>query len=73
MPSSPLSKVFLTSNHLVLAMEYAPGGDLFRYVSSKRSLGEDEARWFFQQLIVAVDYIHRMVRGVWRGGFGLEV
>ena len=60
MPSSPLFKVFLTSNHLVLAMEYAPGGDLFRYVSSKRSLGEDEARWFFQQLIVAVDYCHRM-------------
>ncbi|KAK2078419.1 hypothetical protein QBZ16_003259 [Prototheca wickerhamii] len=53
-------QVFLTSNHLVLAMEYAPGGDLFRYVSSKRSLGEDEARWFFQQLIVAVDYCHRM-------------
>ena len=55
-------QVFLTKSHLVLAMEYAAGGDLFRYVSARRGLPEDEARWFFQQLIVAVDYCHRMVR-----------
>ena len=54
-------------------MEYAAGGDMFEYVVRKGGLRENEARWFFQQLIVAVDYIHRMVRGVWRGGFGLEV
>jgi serine/threonine-protein kinase SRK2 len=57
-----LSQVFLTKTHLVLAMEYAAGGDLFRYVSARRGLPEDEARWFFQQLMVAVDYCHRMVR-----------
>lgn len=56
-------QVFLTSNHLVLAMEFAAGGDLFKYVSSRRSLPEPEARWIFQQLIVAIDYCHRMVRG----------
>ena len=56
-----LHEVFLTRSHLVLAMEYAAGGDLFRYVSSRRGLPEDEARWFFQQLMVAVDYCHRMV------------
>jgi serine/threonine protein kinase len=43
-------------------MEYAAGGDLFRYVSARRGLPEDEARWFFQQLMIAVDYCHRMVR-----------
>ena len=57
-----LLQVFLTSSHLVLAMEYAAGGDLFRYVSARRGLPEDEARWFFQQLMIAVDYCHRMVR-----------
>jgi serine/threonine-protein kinase SRK2 len=57
-----LREVFLTSSHLVLAMEYAAGGDLFRYVSARRGLPEDEARWFFQQLMIAVDYCHRMVR-----------
>ena len=45
------------------AMEYAAGGDMFEYVVRKGGLRESEARWFFQQLIVAVDYIHRMVRG----------
>lgn len=35
---------------------------MFEYVVRKGGLRESEARWFFQQLIVAVDYIHRMVR-----------
>ena len=43
-------------------MEYAAGGDMFEYVVRKGGLRESEARWFFQQLIVATDYIHRMVR-----------
>ena len=55
-------QVFLTSTHLVLAMEYAAGGDLAHYTSVRRGLGEEEARWFFQQIMIAVDYCHRMVR-----------
>ena len=53
--------MFLTSAHLVLAMEYAAGGDLAHYTSVRRGLGEEEARWFFQQIMIAVDYCHRMV------------
>ena len=53
--------MFLTAQHLAIAMEYAAGGDMFEYVVRKGGLRESEARWFFQQLIVAVDYIHRMV------------
>lgn len=56
------AQVFLTQQHLSIAMEYAAGGDMFEYVVRKGGLRESEARWFFQQLIVAVDYIHRMVR-----------
>lgn len=37
---------------------------MFEYVVRKGGLRESEARWFFQQLIVAVDYIHRMVSGL---------
>jgi len=37
-----------------------PGGDMFEYVVRKGGLKESEARWFFQQLIVGVDYLHRM-------------
>jgi serine/threonine-protein kinase SRK2 len=42
-------------------MEYVPGGDMFEYVVRKGGLKESEARWFFQQLIIGVDYLHRMV------------
>ena len=30
-------EIFLTPNHMAIAMEYAPGGDMFQYV--KRSSG----------------------------------
>ncbi len=55
-------QVFLTATHLCIVMEFAPGGDMFEYVVKKNGLREDEARWFFQQLIVGLDYCHRMVR-----------
>ena len=42
-------------------MEYASGGDLFQLVVRNRGLQESEARWYFQQLIIAVDYCHKMV------------
>lgn len=53
-------EVFLTPKYLCIVMEYAPGGDMFEYVVKKNGLREDEARWFFQQLIVSIDYCHRM-------------
>ena len=43
-------------------MEYAAGGDRFEHVVRTGGLTESEARWFFQQLLVGVDYVHRMVR-----------
>ena len=36
------------------------GGDLFQYVKKRGGLREHEARWFFQQLIIGMDYSHRM-------------
>ena len=35
---------------------------MFEHVVRKGGLKENEARWFFQQLIVGVDYVHKMVR-----------
>ena len=37
----------------------AQGGDLFQYVKRRGGLRENEARWFFQQLIIGMDYSHR--------------
>lgn len=56
-----LSKVFLTKNDLCIVMEYAPGGDLHDYVKRHKCLSEEDARWFFQQLVVAVEYCHKKV------------
>ena len=55
-------QAFLTPQYLAIAMEYASGGDMFEHVVRKGGLKENEARWFFQQLIVGVDYVHKMVR-----------
>ncbi len=56
-----IPQVFLSPKHIGIAMEYAAGGDLFDFVVSRGGLKEDEARWFFQQLICAVDYMHHKV------------
>ena len=71
-----LHEVFLTRAHLVLVMEYAAGGDLFSLVRARGGLEEGDARWFFQQIAVAIDYCHKLVSCgwvVWGGGVrGLE-
>ena len=57
-------QVFLTRTHLAIAMEYAQGGDLFRYVLRHKAarLAESQARWIFQQLVIGLDFCHRSVR-----------
>lgn len=51
-------------------MEYCNGGSLFGTVRTQRRLKESMARWFFQQLILAVDYTHK--RGVANRDIKLE-
>jgi len=58
-------EVFLTKRYLGISMEYAAGGDMFDFfVRNKafvnaKGLHEELARWFFQQLIVALDFCHK--------------
>ncbi len=59
-------EVFLTPKYLAIAMEFACGGDMFEYVIKNKSslpcqgLSEDSARWFFQQLVVALEFCHEL-------------
>ena len=62
-------QVFLTPDYLAIVMEFANGGDMFQLVVANRGLPEQDARWYFQQLIIAVDYCHKMVHP---GSFQLE-
>ena len=56
------AQVFLTAEYLAIAMGYAAGGDMYHRVVRCRGLPEDDARWYFQQLVIAIDYCHRMAR-----------
>lgn len=51
-------EVVLTTTHLAIIMEYAAGGELFERICNAGRFSEDEARYFFQQLISGVSYCH---------------
>lgn len=51
--------VFVTSEFICIVLEYAGTGTLHAYVRRTGHLRESVARWFFQQLTVAVDYCHK--------------
>lgn len=53
-------EVVMTPSHLAIVMEYAAGGELFARICSAGRFSEDEARFFFQQLISGVSYCHSM-------------
>lgn len=53
-------EVILTPTHLAIVMEYASGGELFERICNAGRFSEDEARFFFQQLISGVSYCHSM-------------
>ncbi|KAL6984106.1 Serine/threonine-protein kinase sapk2 [Sarracenia purpurea var. burkii] len=53
-------EVLLTPTHLAIVMEYAAGGELFQRICNAERFNEDEARFFFQQLISGVSYCHSM-------------
>jgi len=41
-------------------MQYGEGSSLADFVAERGALAEEKARWIFQQLIVAIDYCHKM-------------
>eukprot|EP00898_Chlorokybus_atmophyticus_P008635 jgi/Chlat1/8773/Chrsp90S08126 len=51
-------RVLLTPTHLGIVMEYCAGGELFHHICKAGRFSEDEARFFFQQLISGVEYCH---------------
>ena len=59
-------EVFLSPLHLAIVMEFAGGGDMFEYVLTHKQstpgqgLPEDAARWFFQQLMLALEFCHEL-------------
>lgn len=54
-----LYKFLNSTSALYFIMELAEGGELFDLIISKWYFSEDEARFYFQQLLSAIDYCHR--------------
>ncbi len=54
-----LYEVVATPTDVVLVMEYADQ-ELFQHIVERSSLDENTARRFFQQIVSAVDYCHRL-------------
>lgn len=49
---------FTTKESLYIVMEYAPGGDLAAYLKAVGQMTEKEARQYFAEAVLAVEYIH---------------
>ena len=57
-----LLSVFENKEKMVLVMEIAAGGELYDYLSERRSLEELEARRIFRQIATAVFYCHKVCK-----------
>ena len=51
-------KIYEDKNDFLIIMEYCEGGELFNYIVKKKRLSEEEASYFFFQLINGIEYIH---------------
>lgn len=51
---------FQDDKYLYLAMEYLPGGDFMTLLIKKDILGEEEARFYTAELVLAVESVHKL-------------
>ena len=51
-------QIYENENHYLIIMEYCEGGELFNYIVEKQRLSENEAAYFYYQIIQGVEYIH---------------
>ena len=55
-----IAEIFETEKRYYSVMEYCEGGELFNYIVKKGHLNEEEASFFFYQLISGLEYIHSL-------------
>ena len=51
-------KIYEEKNNFSLIMEYCEDGELFNYIVKKQRWSEEEASYFFYQIINGIEYIH---------------
>ena len=55
-----IAEIFETKERYYSVMEYCENGELFNYIVKNRYLSEEEASFFFYQLICGLEYIHSL-------------
>lgn len=56
-----LYEVIDTQTKLYLVQELGDGGDMYEYIMNhEQGLTEDKARHYFQQIVLAIDYCHKL-------------
>ena len=55
-----VAEIFESSNSFYSVMEFCEGGELFNYIVKNQRLSEEEAAFFYYQLINGLEYIHSL-------------
>ena len=55
-----VAEIFESQDNYYSVMEYCEGGELFNYIVKYRRLDDDEAAFFYYQLINGLEYIHSL-------------
>ncbi len=55
-----VAEIFESSDSYYSVMEFCEGGELFNYIVKNRRLSEEEAAFFYYQLINGLEYIHSL-------------
>lgn len=54
---------FTSRNNLYIVMEYLNGGDCYSLLRNLGALGEDTARQYVAETVLALEYCHTQARG----------
>ncbi|KAL7713505.1 Protein kinase C [Entamoeba marina] len=49
---------FQTPSHLFYIIDYCPGGELYYYLQKKRSVTEEDAKFYAAQILLAIEHLH---------------
>ena len=55
-----VAEIFESADSFYSVMEFCEGGELFNYIVKNRRLSEEEAAFFYYQLITGLEYIHSL-------------
>ena len=55
-----VTEIFESYDSYYTVMEYCEGGELFNYIVKKKRLSEEEASFFYYQIINGLEYIHSL-------------